>query len=382
MHINCPDLDPSADNGRWYDALGWTLQAIALVVVAIRLYSRLYLTRSAGSDDVVILLAVIVCLSGMSGETVAVHHGFGRHCSALTSSEFAVVLKWLYTDWLIAYIEFFLGLSIGIRTSVMLFTLRLLPRIKTRSAAVIYVVFCLNFATTLISAVSFGVGCRPFSALWDPQPGSKCISPSILSTIQKLNGILSAIIDLLTAMVPAFLLWKVQMKRTTKIILDTIFALGLITAGLSIGRAVTSPYSALTTDVTWRMMPANTLCNIEGKLGVILACGPSLRQLSAYYHRTGTFLPSNMRQSPNADFAWFRHRVNYRDFFWRGKRDPVRAQGLVNAEKRWPSTQTDGSASATTASFSKEIGVRKDVDVDPEDSPLDTMQAHVSHAMA
>ena len=50
---------------------------------------------------------------------------------------------------------------------------------------------------------------------------------------------LSCVLDIVTALVPAFLLWDLQIKRSTKVILDVIFALGLITAGLSIGRAAT-----------------------------------------------------------------------------------------------------------------------------------------------
>lgn len=134
----------------------------------------------------------------------------------------------------------------------MLFTLRLLPRTKTRSQWVIYVNFFLNFAITLIASVSFGLQCQPFTAIWDPKPGSKCLSPTILAITTKVNGILACIIDITTACVPAVLLWKVQMKRKTKFILDVIFALGVVTAGLSIGRAVLFTQETIQTDVTCR----------------------------------------------------------------------------------------------------------------------------------
>lgn len=45
-------------------------------------------------------------------------------------------------------------------------------------------------------------------------------------------------------------------------------------------------------------------------------------------------LPTPYRQDPDADFGKMRHRVNARDFWWRGKQDPERARGLINAEFR------------------------------------------------
>lgn len=47
------------DRGIPYIIVGWVLTAILLLVVAIRLYSRTCLTRSAGSDDVAIVVASV-----------------------------------------------------------------------------------------------------------------------------------------------------------------------------------------------------------------------------------------------------------------------------------------------------------------------------------
>ena len=50
---------------------------------------------------------------------------------------------------------------------------------------------------------------------------------------------LSCAIDITTATIPQFLLWGVEMKRSTKRGLNVIFGLGLITSGLSIARVAT-----------------------------------------------------------------------------------------------------------------------------------------------
>lgn len=114
---------------------------------------------------------------------------------------------------------------------------------------------------------------------------------------------------------------------------------------------------------------------VESKLGVILASTPALRQMSSYRRRTGTFLISASRQTPDADFGSMRHRINVRDYFWRGKRDPERAQGLINHERR---RLGSGEGSGTGfGSTDTRFGL-----TDPEDSPLDEMDARVKQSVS
>ena len=64
------------------------------------------------------------------------------------------------------------------------------------------------------------------------------------------------------------------------------------------------------------MVPSYYFGSFEGNLGIILACGPAIRQFWAYRTRTQTSLPSKRRQNSNEDFEKMRYRVNLRDIFW------------------------------------------------------------------
>lgn len=68
-----------------------------------------------------------------------------------------------------------------------------------------------------------------------------------------------------------------------------------------------------------------------------------------------------------------RHRVNVRDWFRRGKRDPMRAQGLLNATKR--------SEGLTSSEEDKSHGGRYGL-TDPEDSPLSELQERITHGVS
>lgn len=124
------------------------------------------------------------------------------------------------------------------------------------------------------------------------------------------------------------------MKPKTKRQLDALFCLGLITAALSIGRAVSITKKTLTEDatctlitvlvddpfnaerMTGNMIPSYYFSGFESKLGIIFACGPAVRQFFQYRKRTNSSLPTRQRQYPNQDFEKVRYRVNLRDIFW------------------------------------------------------------------
>lgn len=71
------------------------------------------------------------------------------------------------------------------------------------------------------------------------------------------------------------------------------------------------------------MIPVYYCSMLEDKLGIIIACGPAIRQFWAYRSRTHTSLPTKNRQYPNEDFVKMRYRVNLRDILWYRKAQVV-----------------------------------------------------------
>lgn len=86
-------------------------------------------------------------------------------------------------DWIIVFISLFF-----IRTSVMLFTLRLLPVYKRWQKRVIVFAFGLNIAITLIGTISYGLSCIPFRAWYETVPDAKCFSKRNLVVTNQVNG--------------------------------------------------------------------------------------------------------------------------------------------------------------------------------------------------
>lgn len=171
-------------------------------------------------------------------------------------------------EWILAFIAFCI-----IRTSVLLFVLRLLPVYKRKQKNVVVSTFALNIAVALVGTVSYGLSCIPFRAWYQEVPNAKCFSTHNLVIANQVNGgniiqktafvklhltaansdaVLSCVVDIVTAIIPQVLMWKVQMKKSTKRGLDVIFSLGLITSCLSIARVATINDKVETEDSTCR----------------------------------------------------------------------------------------------------------------------------------
>lgn len=50
---------PTDNLGTPYMALGWALTGLVVLAVSLRIYSRIFITRSFGSDDVAILFSMV-----------------------------------------------------------------------------------------------------------------------------------------------------------------------------------------------------------------------------------------------------------------------------------------------------------------------------------
>ncbi|KAG8525208.1 uncharacterized protein KY384_008852 [Bacidia gigantensis] len=220
---------------------------------------------------------------------MAVSNGFGQHESLIPPAQIKQFRKWTNIDWILGFLCF--GF---IRASILFFVLRLLPVYKRWQKNVILAAFVFNIAITLIATVSYGL--------------------SFITN--QVNGVLSCVVDIVTAIIPQVLLWKVQMKKSSKRSLNIIFSLGLITSSLSIARVATISDKAQNEDSSFRLLVTGTCSLVEGEMGIICACGPAIRQFIAYIHRTGTVLPSSSRQCPNQDFVEMRRRIQLRDIFW------------------------------------------------------------------
>jgi hypothetical protein len=129
------------------------------------------------------------------------------------------------------------------------------------------------------------LSCVPIPKFWDPDVPGYCIDKKqyIYSTIA-----VTIITDLLVTLMPAWILYGLQIPRKQKAVVVCFLSLGLIVAAIASYRLSYFVKVFQLNDPLRTESPYNIrtpLSNIEGNLAAIAACGPTLKWV------LGRFIP-------------------------------------------------------------------------------------------
>ncbi|KAI0157941.1 hypothetical protein GGR52DRAFT_576912 [Hypoxylon sp. FL1284] len=265
-------IPPDESRGPTLSIVIWTSTAIATAFVALRIYTRFYITKSQGWDDAVIVLSAILNLIGASLCSASIAHGVGRHIYYISDED---MTKALYYD-AIERAPGILAYNVP-KLSVVILLVRLMGNAR-RHAWVLYSVITVLFITSIL-AISLYLGrCRPIEHLWNPSSSAECLPDRVFDTVSYFCGAWSAFTDVVLAVFPITLFWNLQMKKSRKISLMILMALGSIasvaailkTTQISTNHAVDEPWDAF-----WLTI----LTYVEVDLVIIAACAPTLPKL-------------------------------------------------------------------------------------------------------
>ncbi|TID23700.1 hypothetical protein E2P81_ATG03270 [Venturia nashicola] len=257
------------------------LLSLTYCVVALRLWARLRLAKSAGIDDALIiagmipltLLAVAVCLSMTT-------FGMDKHVWNSRSDELVNARKIAMTSELLYMVT-----TCTTKVSILLFYRRLAAGTITPTfqwmcyAAIAFVIlyFIIFFFDILFL-------CTPLNSFWlladhkwktqyrtefhCQDEGAVLVSSAAISAFQ----------DLLACCLPMVLLWKLHIPGRQKLALGAIFSVGVFLCICAIlrGTAIFHTYYR-TYDMTWESHPAWLWLSIEAHLAVVCASAPALK---------------------------------------------------------------------------------------------------------
>ena len=93
----------------------------------------------------------------------------------------------------------------------------------------LYAVMVLTILSTIVVEATILAWCKPVSTQWHPvEIPSKCGSIKVITAISYFLGATSIATDLSCAILPMFIFWKVQLKRSVKVPLVIVLALGIL----------------------------------------------------------------------------------------------------------------------------------------------------------
>ncbi|RAR12421.1 integral membrane protein [Stemphylium lycopersici] len=273
-----PTLRP--DTVLWLSCI---LGPVTVGLLLVRLWVRIFHQRSPGWDDWLMLAATIPTIALTVIYPLATKEAFDRHIWDLdyfTDPQIIVRAR----KYVLASECIFCVATGLIKVSILLFYRRLSARVVSRAflwTTRISIGYIIAYSIAL--SIAPIVGCQPISAFWDQVDIIKMLEGYEYHCFDEAADVFAASIisasqDLITAFLPTFLYWNLQIPFRQKLALFGIFAIGYGVVVLGALRAYYSWQTFYGTyDVTWATWNMFVTCLLELHIGCLCANAPALK---------------------------------------------------------------------------------------------------------
>ncbi|KAI1378049.1 hypothetical protein F4677DRAFT_414299 [Hypoxylon crocopeplum] len=266
-------IPPDENRGPIINIIGWVGAGLSTLFVALRLYSRLVITRSAGWDDVIIIVAAISNIVTAALCSMAISYGMGRHTHYLSDSDISNSLLYSAIQRPTGVLSYCLP-----KLAVVILLIKLMGPPRRGPVLVLYSVLVVLFVTSILATIIPFTQCNPTNHLWNPSSPADCFPDIIVDVISYIAACWSGVADVVLASFPIYLLWNLQMKRSRKISAMMIMALGFFASIFAITKATQLGVSH-SKDGTWDAFWFYILAYLEVDFVIIAACAPALPKL-------------------------------------------------------------------------------------------------------
>jgi hypothetical protein len=198
-----------------------------------------------------------------------------------------------------------------IKISILLFYRRLSSRVVSKAFRwTTWITIGFIIAYTIALTLAPILGCQPISAFWDQVDITKRLKGYKYHCFDEgadlfAAGVISSAQDLLTAILPTFLYWNLQISRRQKVALFGIFALGYGAVALGGLRAYYSYRTFyLTYDVTWSTYDVFFTTLLELHVGAFCANAPTCKVFfKHFFHNKLVSSASSKKTNSRVDSA-------------------------------------------------------------------------------
>ena len=254
------------------------LAAIGIVIVTARVYSRLFMTKAPGLDDVLVVLALgfITALAVLVIIGSKVYYS-GRHVWDIPPDSFVGSRINIWAS-LWCYV---IGITL-IKISVLLFYRRLSVKFSKTFLIATWIGIIYNISYFLSFGLTLLLLCRPLHSYWDSfnpvwaaTHHFHCASESAALPA---SSALSVVGDFYSTLLPLILVYHLKLPRRQKIALYALFALGFMAVAAGVVRTILM-YNLLNVnyDFTWELWITWICAVLELYLALFAASAPSLK---------------------------------------------------------------------------------------------------------
>ncbi|KAI1848019.1 hypothetical protein JX265_002024 [Neoarthrinium moseri] len=252
-------------------AVDYTFAVLAFVTISMRCGVRVFIVRSFGLDDWLMLLAAGFFILYCSFSITGVSYGTGRHEYELPQPDVATARMF----WWLCYLMYCMTMILS-KVSIGCLLLRVAAK-KMHTwiiygAMVITVVTCMAFFLVTVCQ------CQPVSFFWNKAQHGSCVSNEVIIGLAYLYSSCSVITDFTFALLPAWIIVGLQLKRRTKIALIPLMAMGCVASGAVVVRFAYLPRFR-DPDFLWATVDIAIWSTVEQGLAVAAGSLATLRPL-------------------------------------------------------------------------------------------------------
>ncbi|KAK0634269.1 hypothetical protein B0T17DRAFT_512881 [Bombardia bombarda] len=255
----------------------WAMTAFSLLLVALRLYTRIRIVRFVGIEDHLFAWTGIFLLVFTATIQVAVHYGLGRSFWTLAVDDSSNAIFWTY----VANTFAITGNAMA-KLSMGFFLLRVV-QIRWQKR-LLWLLIVVTAGTSIALVIMLWNQTTPVRASWDPlrTPGQWNIQIQPMSVGL---GAWSSACDFFFAIFPWVVIWHLRMSRREKVMLAGGMSLGVIAGACGITRTVVLSQIDVM-DYTLNFAPYFIWAGAEIAVAMVCLGIPTLRPL--YLRRRGT----------------------------------------------------------------------------------------------
>ncbi|KAH6643223.1 hypothetical protein C7974DRAFT_119839 [Boeremia exigua] len=280
-------LEPLTPQGvsRAIVVLSIFLAVISTTVVGLRVWVRTGMSGALSKvwyiEDYLLGLGYILSIPSTVFGILAAYHGVGMRDIQLPSPLYAVRAS----EYIIYWEVFYFIASTMVKCAIG-FTCTRIDR-RRRVTHPIFLNLFVMVVIAILALIFVFFNCRPLAATWNPGLGS-CQKTISLELVSYVVSAVQAVTDWVCALIPCYVVSKLQMPRARKISVICILALGILASITTIVRLPYLKYyntAKYPNDLVFNIGVIMICSNLECSLGIVACSLPPLRKLFSIYYK-------------------------------------------------------------------------------------------------
>ncbi|KAL4786909.1 hypothetical protein BJX76DRAFT_364731 [Aspergillus varians] len=208
-----------ADKSLCITAVSWTLAGVSTVLVGLRLYTRVVVTRRSGWEDLFIAFSLASAILCSALVQVAVSHGLGMHMEDIINADDRMTAA----KYTVIAPSFSVVSTTTSKISVAIFLLYLMGQsAKTWQRWFLYILTGVSIAWNVLAIIAIIGFCRPPERMWNPEAPGFCFSLNFQFVAGTSQAAFNAFADLALAVFPVIIFYRVQLPTVKKVSLRVL----------------------------------------------------------------------------------------------------------------------------------------------------------------